>query len=227
MPLPTCYVCGGPIRGKALYISKGLYRHPSRCGPGSQRYMQDPALAALYNSLMGRGGSTMKKADVKVGGVYAAKVSDKIVPVRIDRTHSSGGWVGTNQDSGREVRIKSAQRLRGPWPTAHEPTGGAQGEEETQGKPKRAKGKTRAPRAPKGGDGALSGLDAAAKVLEEAGEPLSCQVIVERALAKGYWKTGGKTPAATVYAAIIREIAKKGDAARFRKAGRGRFELAG
>jgi len=48
----------------------------------------------------------------------------------------------------------------------------------------------------------LSGLDAAAKVLEEAGEALSCKAIVECALEKGYWKTHGKTPAATIYAAI-------------------------
>ena len=33
--------------------------------------------------------------------------------------------------------------------------------------------------------GTMSGLDAAAKVLAEAGEPLSCKAIVERALA--YW----------------------------------------
>lgn len=75
-------------------------------------------------------------------------------------------------------------------------------------------------------DGTMSGLDAAAKVLAEAGEPLGCQVIVERAIEKGYWKSGGKTPAATVYAAIIREIAKKGDASRFAKTARGTFALA-
>jgi hypothetical protein len=65
-----------------------------------------------------------------------------------------------------------------------------------------------------GVDGAMSGVDAAAKVLKEAGGPLSCKAIVERALEKGYSKTGGKKPAATVYAAIIREIAGKGDGAR-------------
>jgi len=74
-------------------------------------------------------------------------------------------------------------------------------------------------------DGTLSGLDAAAKVLADAGEPLNCKTIVERAIEKGLWKTGGKTPAATVYAAIIREIAKKGDASRFSKTERGMFAL--
>ena len=74
--------------------------------------------------------------------------------------------------------------------------------------------------------GKMSGLDAAAQVLAEAGEPLDTKTMVERMLAKGLWATGGKTPAATIYAAIIREIAKKGDEARFKKADRGKFTLA-
>ena len=69
------------------------------------------------------------------------------------------------------------------------------------------------------------GLDAAAKVLGEAGEPMSCKAITERMLAQGLWQTKGKTPAATIYAAIIREIAAKGDKARFRKTDRGKFAL--
>ena len=58
----------------------------------------------------------------------------------------------------------------------------------------------------------MSGLDAAAKVLEESGQPMTAKEMVEAAEAKGYWKSpGGKTPHATVYSAIIREIATKGD----------------
>jgi hypothetical protein len=42
--------------------------------------------------------------------------------------------------------------------------------------------------------------------------------------AKGLWKSpGGKTPEATLYAAIIREIAAKGKEARFAKHDRGLF----
>jgi len=73
--------------------------------------------------------------------------------------------------------------------------------------------------------GTMSGLDAAAKVLADAGKPLNCKTIVERAVAKGYWKRGGKTPSATVYAAILREIQKEGDASRFVKAERGMFKI--
>jgi hypothetical protein len=75
-------------------------------------------------------------------------------------------------------------------------------------------------------DGKMSGLDAAAQVLAEAGEPLDAKTMVERMLEQGLWATSGKTPAATIYAAIIREIAKKGDASRFRKTDRGKFALA-
>jgi hypothetical protein len=70
----------------------------------------------------------------------------------------------------------------------------------------------------------ISGLDAAARVLAESGQPMTAKEMVEAAEAKGYWKSpGGKTPHATVYSAIIREIAQKGQDARFRKAERGRF----
>ena len=70
----------------------------------------------------------------------------------------------------------------------------------------------------------MSGLDAAARVLEEANEPMTAKAIVEAAEAGGYWKSpGGQTPAATIYSAILREIKTKGDQARFRKTERGRF----
>jgi hypothetical protein len=72
----------------------------------------------------------------------------------------------------------------------------------------------------------MSGLDAAAKVLAEAGKPMNVKAIVEAALAKGYWASKGATPWATVYSAVIREIAAKKEASRFRKTARGMFEIA-
>lgn len=74
-------------------------------------------------------------------------------------------------------------------------------------------------------DGKMGGLDAAAKVLREAGAPLDCHTMVERMVGQGLWSTAGRTPAATIYAAILREIAAKGEAARFCKTGRGTFAL--
>ena len=54
----------------------------------------------------------MKQREVKLGGTYAAKVSDRLVPVRLDRESTYGGWDATNLVTGRSIRIKSAQRLR-------------------------------------------------------------------------------------------------------------------
>ena len=285
----------------------------------------------------------MKKNEVKLGGVYTAKVTNKLVQVRIDAESRYGGWDGTNLASGKKVRIKSPARLRtavggdgaatgakkpkggkkakarpeaqqvqtsaptggdvatvgamAPVPTCsscggtefdedgnctscqkaedlatetaealdkalREPTGDikpdpvAEGPAETtptvacpncggtnfdedgdctkcwepnaRGKaaesPKANKPK-RAPRAKKEPkEKRTSGLDAAAKVLEESGQPMTTKEMVEVAETKGYWKSpGGKTPHATVYSAIIREIAKKGSESRFKKTERGKF----
>ena len=83
---------------------------------------------------------------------------------------------------------------------------------------KKATGKKTA----KKSDGKLSQLDAAAKVLAEAGEPMNTKAMVEKMEAKGYWKSpGGKTPSATLYRAILREIQTKGSEARFKKTERG------
>ena len=72
----------------------------------------------------------------------------------------------------------------------------------------------------------LSGIDLAAQVLAESKEPLNAKTIAERTIAAG-WNTNGKTPHATLYAAMIREISKKGKDARFRKADRGLFASSG
>ena len=56
----------------------------------------------------------MRKADVEIGKAYFAKVSEKIVPVRIYAVCAYGGWYATNTVTGREVRVKTAARLRGP-----------------------------------------------------------------------------------------------------------------
>lgn len=72
----------------------------------------------------------------------------------------------------------------------------------------------------------LSALDAAAKVLAEAGEPLNTKQMIEAMEAKGYWKSpGGATPWATLYSAIAREIHDKGNESRFKKMERGKFAV--
>lgn len=73
----------------------------------------------------------------------------------------------------------------------------------------------------------LSALDAAAKVLAESDRPLRAIDMIEVMHAQGLWTSpGGKTPEATLYAAITREIASKGADARFAKVDRGMFTSA-
>jgi HB1/ASXL restriction endonuclease-like protein with HTH domain len=70
----------------------------------------------------------------------------------------------------------------------------------------------------------LSALDAAAKVLAETGKPMSCNEMIEAMAAKGYWSSpSGKTPASTLYSAILKEVTTKGKESRFKKTERGRF----
>ena len=74
------------------------------------------------------------------------------------------------------------------------------------------------------GEGKLSALDAAAKVLADQGEPMNCKQMVEAMATKGLWESpGGKTPAATLSSSILREIRAKGGLARFKKTDRGKF----
>src|SRR5262249_5783168 len=62
----------------------------------------------------------------------------------------------------------------------------------------------------------LSALDAAALVLREAGQPMSCPELIAQMAAQGYWTSPkGKTPASTLYAALQREAKLKGKESRF------------
>lgn len=109
----------------------------------------------------------------------------------------------------------------------------------TKKAPKSETTKAKAPKAPKAekavkaakpakADGKLSAIDAAAKVLAEKREPMNTREMIKAMTAKGYWTSpGGKTPHATLYSAILREIQVKGKDARFKKTERGKFALNG
>jgi hypothetical protein len=67
-------------------------------------------------------------------------------------------------------------------------------------------------------------LEAAAIVLAKAKDAMSAPQMIEAMVQKKLWSSpGGKTPAATLYSAIITEIRKKGKDARFKKTDKGRF----
>jgi hypothetical protein len=194
----------------------------------------------------------MRQQDIKIGGVYTAKITDKVVPVRIDAENPNGGWDGTNLATKKKVRIKSPRKLRREVATegdrnatsatsakgeataatkakvpeaATRATTAATGAKKPSATKGKATGSKRPARAKQGAPRRTGVLDAAAQILAKAKEPMSCKAIVEQALKEGLWSTGGKTPHATLYSAVIREIARKGKDARFEKVDRGRFQL--
>jgi hypothetical protein len=54
----------------------------------------------------------MKKNEIEIGKVYVVKVSGNISKVRIVSESIYGGWNGRNLATGRDVRIRTAARLR-------------------------------------------------------------------------------------------------------------------
>lgn len=217
----------------------------------------------------------IKKSDVKIGGMYIAKVTNRLVHVRIDSESRYGGWNATNILTNKPIRVKSAQRLRGvadvgvgsrgkktgpknespknepdpqlaqtslatvenaaeaestiaAYPNCDRTEADEDGDCANCHEPNATKETSKAkrictPKEPK--EIRPGGLDAAAKVLEETGVPMNVKEITEVAFAKGYWKPAGRTPSATLASALMREIAKKGNDARFRKSERGKFVL--
>ena len=92
----------------------------------------------------------------------------------------------------------------------------------TKGKKAKGEKAPKTPKAPK--PKRVSALDAAAQVLAASEVPMRAKEMIAAMESKGLWTSpGGKTPEATLYAAIIREIAAKGTAARFKKHERGVF----
>jgi hypothetical protein len=71
-------------------------------------------------------------------------------------------------------------------------------------------------------------LNMAAQVLAAAKKPMNAKELVEEVKAKKLWESpAGKTPHATLSAAIMKEIATKGKDSRFRKVSPGHWEHTG
>ncbi len=174
----------------------------------------------------------MKKTDVKINATYLVKVAGNLVPVRIDADHENGGWVGTSRKTGKQIRIKSPQRLRKRLDdTALVAKKTKEATKDATDTPERDTGERAATGGQREANAAkpMSLLDAAAHLLGlGTRDPMRCKGIVDLAVERGLWTPGkGTTPAATLHAAISREIKTKGEASRFVKAERGKFALAG
>ncbi len=109
----------------------------------------------------------------------------------------------TKSKKATSKRIKAAGKVAAKKPKSKKPGGGQ--------KPKR-----------------VSALDAAAQVLAKSQQPMRAQELIAAMAEQNLWKSpGGKTPHATLYAAMLREITAKGKQARFTKVDRGLFEING
>lgn len=118
----------------------------------------------------------------------------------------------------RELTGRTPSELKLAFPRGSDP------EEATPAAAPVAKASAAKPR--KAGQGrGPSGLDLAAQVLTKAKEPMRVADIAAAVIAAG-WQTSGKTPGATLNAAIIREIRDKGVESRFKKTDRGLFAAA-
>jgi hypothetical protein len=133
---------------------------------------------------------------------------------------------GSGKGKGKaRAKAKAKAKPKAEMPSAPAPE--RQLSETPAPQPKAAASKKAGRRKKPEGEKKLSALDAAAKLLAETGGTMNCQEMIQGMAEKGYWTSpGGKTPQATLYSAILREIQTKGKDARFRKAERGKFARA-
>ncbi|CAG0957507.1 hypothetical protein PHYC_00547 [Phycisphaerales bacterium] len=133
-------------------------------------------------------------------------------PARMSKSAARAEGVARSERLRKAALAEIKDRLDGK-PAAEKATGGKAPKTPKAPKPAKEKKAKR-----------VSALDAAAQVLAKATKPMRATDMIAEMEAKGLWKSpGGKTPEATLYAAIIREIAAKGNAARFKKHDRGVF----
>jgi hypothetical protein len=165
----------------------------------------------------------MKLENVKVGETYTLKVGKNVVAVRVMNVDAKGK-ITVSPASGKMMTVANAGRL-----SAKQAAHGARGKASTPKATKAARGRDVGQQgAPQAKEKRVGLVDAAILILHEAGnKPMNVKDIVEAILAKKLWSTTGKTPAATLYSSILREIQKKGSEARFKKVDRGQFALAG
>ena len=141
---------------------------------------------------------TTKKAKTQTSSQRRSGALDDLFPPQTPRTRSA-----TAKRSGKAEAAKDQ----------------ATGDKPASAKPPKARTAAKEPASKK-----LSAIDAAAQVLAGANEPMNAKQMIDAMAAKGLWSSpGGKTPHATLYSAILREVATKGEDARFVKSDRGKF----
>lgn len=174
----------------------------------------------------------MKATNIKVGHDYRITQGRGQSIVRVTAHDIAGNAWTCRTEKGAEITVKDAKRFLKEVPAPAKQTGlgrlvgkvknvltgGMKEAEQTD----RSASESKRGVPPKG---KMSGVNAAAKVLEEIGEPLNVKQITEIAAERKYCDLTGATPSATISAAIQKEIRDKGDHARFVKTERGKYAL--
>jgi hypothetical protein len=176
----------------------------------------------------------MKLENVKVGEVYTLKVGKNLVAVKAMSVDAKGK-ITVSPASGKMITVADAGRLiartvvdGAGQHTAKQAAHGAPRKASTPKATKAARGRNVGQQgAPQAKEKRVGLVDAAIQVMKAAGKPMNCKDIVKVILEKKLWETTGKTPDATLYSSILRDIQKKGAEARFKKVDRGQFALAG
>ena len=160
-----------------------------------------------------------KKSEAKAPSSYAKKFGSS---GNTGKPHETAQLAEPVEANAQQTPTTPAEPPADQQPVAEQTPvkpGTANQAETPKGEQPRAKKEKAAPKPKK-----LSAIDAAAKVLAEAGQPMNCHEMIEAMTKKCLWTTpGGQTPHATLYSAILREIAKKGKESRFTKTERGKF----
>jgi hypothetical protein len=149
-----------------------------------------------------------KKSAKKQTTKEQAKAKPVAAKAKVATTKSAKDKRSTKAKAGVATATEAAKAKRPAKPKAASPASAAK---QQHAKPKR-----------------LSAIDAAAEVLKKSREPMRSRELITAMEAQGLWTSpGGKTPHATLYAAMLREERDKGTASRFRKVERGLFGFNG
>ena len=157
----------------------------------------------------------MKATSIQIGKTYEVKAGRNTTVVKVESFNKkTGGWACGTQN-GKTFNVKDAARFVREIVPKKPPTA----------KPVKGKKSVTTTERTKGGkpNGVLSGIDAAHRVLSEAGRPMTVYEIAGIALRNGYCKLKGATPEFTISAVLQRDIKVKGRESRFVKTERGRY----
>jgi lipoprotein-anchoring transpeptidase ErfK/SrfK len=169
---------------------------------------------------------TMKATQIQIGNRYTIQLGKNTTEVTVAASDDNGTWL-CKTDSGKILKVKNTERfLKEIKPKAKQCTGVAsrQAPDATHGRcQKNATQPSAATRGPKP-NGEMSVLDAARRVILEAGRPMRVQEIMETALERNYCVVCSKTPFNTFNGGIRMEITKKGKDSRFVWVDKGLFD---